>query len=56
MKETTRLNMELAKLNNWKNLVVKSSLTPYVLIMISPMVNCAIDSVVASKKDTFLIN
>ena len=53
MKEIVRLNMELARLKSWKNLVVKLSLTPKVLIMMSPIVNWAIELVVASKNKTF---
>ena len=56
MKAIVRLKLEVAILKYWKNLAVGLSLTPNILKMILLKVNWEIDSVVASKNETFLLN
>ena len=56
MKATIRLSIELARLNSWKNFVVKSSLTPYILMMMLLKVNWGRDSEITSKKEIFLVS
>ena len=56
MKAIVRLKLDVAMLKYWKNLVVGLSLIPKIRKMTLLKVNCEIDSVVASKNETFLLN
>ena len=56
MKARVKLKLEVKILNNWKNMVIGISLTPKILMIILLRVNCDIDSVVASIKETLFIN
>ena len=55
MNATLRLRREVDKLKYWKNFVFSSLLTPKIRRRMQDKVNWDNDSVVASKKDTFLL-